>query len=344
MSLNKKDKKSSFSLRDIKLARFLSRALDKKEEGKAEYIECPSSEDIAAFIDGHLSTKERDGILYHLNRCKHCYELFSETLETKREIEKEVIRDIASPLWKRAVPYAIAASLAFILIYALFRPWMRRHYYTDSGTYPLSFPLMAKKIDLLGEDIQGENSQFLFSRYPDTGYGFGGEGISLKNRLFIFGVYQTDLELSLIREDRERASATILAIDSLLNPVKQSDRIIQFYNDMQQRIEETTPLSNLLGTIDKPWFDDPSLIIYPRFGQWVEAGRIASLTMNNKVLKVEEADFFIDKLSDEDLPQGIMRSLQVIGAILEKGAKGALEEMDFKSIEGEFSNIMLIDF
>ncbi len=340
MSL-KKDKKAFFSFRDLKLARFLSRALNKPDEGKAEDIECPSSEDIATFIDGHLSKKEREGILCHLNRCNECYELFSETLETKREMDRELMRGTARPLWKRMIPYAIAASLIFMIVYALYHPWIRGHHKKDLGMDTLGFPLMAKRIDLLGKDIQGEPAQFLFGGYQDTGYGFGGAGLSIKNRLFIFGVYQTDLELSLIKEDRERAMATILTINSLLEPVDHSDRIIKFYNALQQRIEKDTPLSHLLGTIDKISFNDPGLILYSRFGQWAEAGRIASLTMNNNILKAKEASFFIDKLKDEELPQGIKRSLQTINAVLEKGA---LEEKDFNRIEKEFSAIILINF
>ena len=347
MSL-KEDRKDSFSLRDLKMARFLSRALHKTVEGKAgvypKDIECPSLEDIAAFMDGRLSSKERDEILYHLNRCNDCYELFSETLETKREIEKDEMRGTSHPLWKKVIPYAAAASLVFILIYAVYFPGMRGHYYKGSGADPFGFPLMAKRITLLGEDMQGETSPFLFGRSQDTGYGFGGDGLSLKNRLFIFGVYQTDLELSLVKEDREMALATIQAIDSLLKDVEQveqSDKIIEFYHNLQQKIEKQTPLPNLLGSIDNPWVDDPALIIYPRFGQWVEAGRIASLTMNGKVLKAKEAGFFIDKLTGEELPQGIMHSLQTIGDIL---GKGTLEERDFSRIGKEFNNILLVNF
>ena len=376
-----------FSLRDLKMARFLSSALHRSDlhntvEGKSgvypKDIECPSLEDIAAFMDGHLSSKERDKILYHLNRCNDCYELFSEALKTKTEIEKDEVRGTGHPLWKGVIPYAIAASLVFMLIYAVYFSWMRSHYDKDSGVDPFGFPLMAKRITLLGEDMQGETSPFLFGRYQDTGYGFGGSGLSLKNRLFIFGVYQTDLELSLVKEDREKALATLLAIDSLLKDVesllkdvehvgqveqseqteqteqaeqvkqvkqvKQAEqlaKIIEFYHNLQQKIKKPVPLSHLAGAIDKPWFDDPVLIIYPRFGQWVEAGRIASLTMNGKALKAKEAGFFIDKLTDKGLPHGVMRSLQTIGDIL---GKGTLEERDFNRMGKEFNNILLVNF
>ena len=43
--------------------------------------ECPSDEELAAYIDGALDEKEANRVAEHLVSCERCYEIYSETIQ-----------------------------------------------------------------------------------------------------------------------------------------------------------------------------------------------------------------------------------------------------------------------
>ena len=50
-------------------------------------IECPSSEDLAAYIDNRLAGNRRMEIDEHLAKCRRCFEVFEGVLRFKLEQE-----------------------------------------------------------------------------------------------------------------------------------------------------------------------------------------------------------------------------------------------------------------
>lgn len=52
-----------------------------------ERVNCPETETLAAFVDGHLPAAEREQVLEHLDRCKACRELVAETAALLEDLE-----------------------------------------------------------------------------------------------------------------------------------------------------------------------------------------------------------------------------------------------------------------
>ncbi len=51
--------------------------------------ECPSHEDLAAFIDDGLTPLERSDITFHLTICERCFSLYIETMHFLLESDPE---------------------------------------------------------------------------------------------------------------------------------------------------------------------------------------------------------------------------------------------------------------
>jgi len=61
-------------------------AQDSQEKGQ-----CPSDEDMAAFIDGKLSSQQREAIFRHLNHCPDCYQDWLETASLEKHGWKDLL-------------------------------------------------------------------------------------------------------------------------------------------------------------------------------------------------------------------------------------------------------------
>ncbi len=70
-------------------------------------------EDLAQLIDGEIDQKEREGYINHLNTCKECYELLTETLKGMPEEDFKVKKQ---SIWSGRTIYAIAASIILVFI------------------------------------------------------------------------------------------------------------------------------------------------------------------------------------------------------------------------------------
>src|SRR6185295_1048566 len=86
---------------------------------------CPPLEDIAAFLDGRLSAKERERMTEHLARCESCYEIFAGAVHFQEDSSAEDIkrRDVIPfPLTGRAprrISRWAALAASFLLVAAL---------------------------------------------------------------------------------------------------------------------------------------------------------------------------------------------------------------------------------
>src|SRR5882724_10892282 len=79
---------------------------------------CPTAEDLAAYIDGALDWKEAEEVTRHLADCEDCYAVYSGAVRFQLDSEPEAFtgprKPVPFPEGKRALPrwLPIAAVLA----------------------------------------------------------------------------------------------------------------------------------------------------------------------------------------------------------------------------------------
>jgi len=169
-------------------------------------------------------------------------------------------------------------------------------------------------------------------------YGFGA-GIPLEKISFRIGVCLTDLDISLMAEDKPKSLQVIKRMVATLQPVEGSAEVISLYNGVSTKIEEGVSPREFFGKNEKidQFFKDKEVLLYLKFGEWTEGGRIGALTNNREFFDIRATDYFIENLRRKDLPQGVFTSLNGIkGAI----SKDVMTEKDFKQTENAFINIL----
>lgn len=85
---------------------------------------CPPPEQLAAFIDGHLSSTQRREMLAHLNRCEQCYQEWLKTALAVAELEPKPAPTQAQKWWQKlaktwrapwTLPLAAAVAASFAI-------------------------------------------------------------------------------------------------------------------------------------------------------------------------------------------------------------------------------------
>jgi hypothetical protein len=330
--------------RDEIIGRALSRTM--KESAKAG--ECPSLEDISAFIDGKLDEKRRDELLGHLSHCDKCYEIFSTTYEAVKEEElsdlghavqcyvhefdaEEVYattkKAAISPIRKWA-PIAIAAAAVLIILFKfVIQPFI--------GYVP---PSSDQIFNMLAKNTDAKTLAASIKEDRITSFAFTGV-MPLEKASFRIGACLTDLEVSLRAEDKTKSINLIKRIISTLAPMEGSEDIVSFYGNMSGKIAEGISPKEFSGKSQKveSFFKDKNVFLYLRFGEWVEGGRVAAFVKNREFFGVRSAQYFIDNLQEKDLPQGVSTSLNEIKVIF---SNKDVTEKDFKQLEIAFTNIL----
>jgi hypothetical protein len=71
---------------------------------------------------------------------------------------------------------------------------------------------------------------------------------------------------------------------STLQPTEGSAVVIAFYKDISGKIDENVSPKEFFGKSEKmeQFFKDKEVLLYLRFGEWTEAGRIGALTRNRE--------------------------------------------------------------
>jgi len=247
---------------------------------------CPPLEDIAAFLDGTLSAKERERITEHLARCESCYEVFAGAVHF--QIEDPPAEDtggrgvIPFPLADtkdrapRRIPRWLLLAASVVLVAGIgFFTWRL---------------LEPPKITLAGmvEPIEEKAgiSNVLYGKDPTRGSGQPAD-VDWDRPAFLVGVHLIDLRLS-VNDDNVNAAA------SHLQDVGSELKEIPLLGDLGERCSNeylalkdaaaleqfARKLPGLEKEIEQYLTDDPS---FP-FGLWIEGGRLAA--------KVKSPDFF----------------------------------------------------
>jgi hypothetical protein len=140
-------------------------------------------------------------------------------------------------------------------------------------------------------------------------------------------------------EDKPKSLQVIKGMISTLQPVEGSAEVISFYKDISGKIEENVSPKEFFGKSEKieQFFKDKEVLLYLKFGEWTEGGRIGALTRNREFFDIKVADYFIENLQGKDLPQGLFTSLNEIKGLI---SKGTISEKDFRQAEDAFTNIL----
>lgn len=305
--------------RDAAIGRTLSRTI--KESAGSE--SCPSHEDISAFLDGRLDQKQRDTLMGHLSHCDRCYEVFSIAHEmNEEEVVVEKRRNWAYP------SFAFAVAVALIIVIGLVIPITGPYAPPSSSQIATE---LTKKTDLklLSGAIRDRQM---------NGFGFG-SGVPLEKVSFRTGVSLMDIEISLMAGDRDKSIGLTKNLAQALQSLEGSDEIVLFYAGISKTIEGGTPPEQFLGknkTVET-FFKNKGLLLFLRFGEWTEAGRIGALTRNKELFDVKPVNYFIENLQGKGLPQGVFKTLEEMKAVF---IRNEFTEKDFKYLEGAFTDLL----
>jgi hypothetical protein len=107
-----------------------------------------AAEDIARLAEGSVKNAEREDLLYHINRCRRCYQILDNTLKDSQFNTSE--HRTASPWWKTKVAYALAASI--ILIFVISGQFAYKHWDRVPGVISATLDLDQNLKDILLED------------------------------------------------------------------------------------------------------------------------------------------------------------------------------------------------
>lgn len=312
-------RKESRGSRDLIIGRALSRAM--RRLGSPD--PCPSTEEIASFLDGSLSSDQRERLLGHFIRCERCFEILSTALALEESEEKTS----GGQRWTYSA-VAIAAVAFVILVIG----WVIQ---ISRPFTPLSSLQLVTALSKKG------TPEGLFRAVIDRNgptYGFGPR-IPLEREAFRIGVTLLDLEVALRYGDRDTSLRMIKRLTQSLRFFDRSDELLSFYEGLSQQIEgggSPEEFRKKTGRVDS-FFEEQGLLLFLRFGEWAEAGRIAANTHQDTFFHIETVDYFIQHLQGKGLPQGVLNGLQEVRDILMKKEFG---DKGFKRLERAFTDLI----
>jgi hypothetical protein len=310
--------------RDEIIGRALSRAI--KEDVKPD--ECPTPEELSAFIDGTLDEQQRDRVIGHLSQCDRCYEVISVAHEMMKEEKEEAAKGMVKRKSWFYAPIAVAAAAVLVILIKFVIP--------IPGEYaPLS---STQIVDRLAKNTDVKFLSNSIKEDQTIAYGFT-EKIPLEKASFRIGVCLTDLEVSLRAEDKAKSEDLIKRIISLLQSIEGSKDLISYYGGLSKKMEQSTSTKQFSGEIQKveTFLKDKDTIFYLRFGEWVEGGRIAAVIKNREFFDIRSNQYFIKKVEGKGLPQGVLKALREIKGIL---VKNKFADRDYKHLERAFKDLM----
>lgn len=182
---------------------------------------------------------------------------------------------------------------------------------------------------MIGTLLKSVDAKVLAAQIKDTSsiaYGFT-TGISEEKGSFKLGVLMADIEATIKADDREKVSKAVRALADGLSQLGAPLPLITSVLNMGAAINSGVNLQAVDKAslpLIKPFIEDfirkEGKMAYLRFGEWVEATRIATQAEEQGkmelvaefIKEVNMADYFLMELKDKGLPKGVIDSLKTI--------------------------------
>jgi len=338
---------------------------------------CLTPEVLAAFLDGGLRPDERAHVQAHLVACDDCYALFSESARFLGEavpvarVDPEAAEAAAVARRGRvasiALPLAVAAMLAIVLV----RP-SRVVAPTDGPSPPAhsangpsptraesfrptpealpssraSAPRSTAEVPLAGLLTDGADLAVLAgSPWKDdpSGLGFAG-GAGRERTLVLLGVHLLDLEVALRAGEVERARDRLLRLRPLAELEGEREAVHDFAlllgGRPTRRLTTDTLRARFEGARHSsgsgPAAERKSWI---RFGEWVEAGRLAALSHHSRYFVHPAVRSGLREARSLALPEPTRRPLDAIEGLLKPHP---VSETEWRRLERTFGQVLLL--
>ncbi|MBF0276645.1 MAG: hypothetical protein HQM13_02580 [SAR324 cluster bacterium] len=295
---------------------------------------CPSLDELSAFIDQKIGHEQQAGIKKHFDSCSACYELYLDSLETQNsfsrlQFSKEWRKCFAmfSRPEKRTWPFAIPAAAAVILLYIFwFQSW-------QSSPFPSSSELTSQLIQknraasLIESGMeQGTREQAFVSNTSAMQQAFG------------TGVALIDLELAKQAENWELAAKQLMILNHHLDSLLKSAVLVKKNREFILQIEEKgflQPGQNVGAPIEAFFKNEPAVLFF-QFGKWVESARLAAVSQNSGFFKRGDFAFFEKKLNPGNTPEAVLERLLLAKSVI---SLETLREEDMKRLENLLMDI-----
>jgi hypothetical protein len=313
---------------------------------------CPSAEDLAAYIDGALSPAEMKQVEAHVASCEDCYNVYlgavqfqlehdpapanpSEVIDFPTYNDKAAIKEARKPWWLGKA----AAALAFAVVGL------------GGGGYAfLLTPPPGLNTDKVTQPIQGREGLAESSWLGPTYRGSGEEEEApLDPASFQLGVQLVNLQVSLAANEGERSQDVVARILQLLKHQLFVNDLAEAYEAVTRAISDGTPPRDLLTRATELANQTQAIMDTPHLdlGQWVEAGRLASIAQEPSFFQRGENRSFLRKtiwrqrfgVGDMTLDSAALQSLKDISEVLDQGD---LSSAEYARLKQSFDQILEI--
>lgn len=302
---------------------------------------CLSPEVLAAFLDGALEGLEKEGVQAHLAACSDCYASFGESAEFLRrtpEVRTSVPPDgpgVRGRVSMAAllVPLTVAAALVVVLLRParVVAPTIVGERGTPvttpspSAANPMPEPAStirstpgASALVALLLNV-GDSAPLVAAAWHDDPVGLGFAGGGSRDRTFVLlGVHLLDLEVAVRRGDLSATRDRLAALEPLAESVAKGPAIRAFADGLEEgRLAglDVEGLRAQLGTGATPHGTaDAGRLI--RFGEWVEAGRLAAAMRHSRYFVQPEVKRGLTDAGELPLPEPIRRALGAVEPLL----------------------------
>jgi len=281
---------------------------------------CPPLEDIAAFLDGKLSERERARVVAHLADCESCYAVFSGAARFQLEEEEPAA---VIPL-RRRTSLRWALPLAAVLVLGL-------------ATIPLYLRYSRMPVMLSAELVDPAALKDVPTDWTDDKRGGPEDAPALDTgpSEVLLGANLVDLRLNLARDDREQALNVLSRINGIMGGLLFVKEPAAFYEkahgDLYERKrtpeEVTEEAARVEAELTEIYSDTP----YLPLGKWTEAGRLSALAGNTAFFEDRDNRRFPGWLlrnAAEDLDEDVVPTLKRIRGILEDSDPSELPHED----------------
>ncbi len=333
--LENKAKEVRLNSQDMTLGGLLARGIP----GGSNMTDCLNVELLAEFIDGKLSSENRERVVAHLGDCTYCYSVVSESLGIREELSKQG-RSRNKKYLSYSLPSALAVAAVLLLVFKILQPGQEftRNPERESARREASVEIKSlPKPDItlstrsfagqLADRLAGHNTTASLTRVAgnqfkrDTTYGFSSV-VTLEKAAFGIGECLIDLELALKAKDRKKIDVFAKKLIDLLKPIESSYGLIPAI--VEQRGTSGTARKEEKGYEGfsrsvETLFANKKEAVFVKFGAWVEAASLAALVRDAAFFQTSVVRGFTMELEKSGVPVGTLKDLSQLELITSSG-------------------------